>query len=98
MSTAHSDPAYQRNARIVRAQTRRAWQSGQPVWCIGCGREIPPNTAYQVGHRIDAARGGTNDLDNLGPQHRRENLSRGGRLGAAIQNQRSRTARGLPTW
>jgi len=101
MSQHHRDPVYQRNARIIRAATNNDLKAGRPVWCIGCGREIQPGQRFDVGHRIDASRGGTNDLDNLGPQHRGENRSAGGRLGAHKTNNArgtSRQTRGLPTW
>lgn len=98
MSAAHHTAEYRRNAPIVRARVKRAWAEGRAVWCVGCGREVAPGAAFQVGHIIDASRGGANTLDNLGPQHKRENLSRGGRLGAAVTNTRSRASRGLPTW
>ncbi|MGO8609797.1 hypothetical protein ACC848_43355, partial [Rhizobium johnstonii] len=65
------------------------------------GREIQPGQRFDVGHRIDGSRGGTHDLDNLGPEHRRENRSAGGRLGAHKTNTTrgvSRTTKGLPTW
>ena len=101
MSGAHRDPLYARNARIVRASVNAAHKRGESVACIGCGREVQPGQRFDVGHIIDASRGGSNALDNLGAQHRRENRSAGGRLGAhAVNTQRgtSRKARGLPTW
>lgn len=101
MSVLHSDPQYQRNARIIRAATNAAHARGEAVPCIGCGRDIQPGQRFDVGHRIDAARGGGHDLDNLGPQHRRENRRAGGRLGATRTNNTrgtSRQSRGLPTW
>ena len=96
MSTYHRDPLYQRNARIIRNATNKKLATGNTVPCISCGRPIAPGQRYDVGHRIDASRGGTNNLDNLGPQHRRENRQAGGRLGARHTN--PKTNRGLPTW
>lgn len=101
MTSAHRDPLYARNARIVRTQTNAALARGESVACIGCGRGIQPGQRFDVGHRIDASRGGSNELDNLGPQHRRENRSAGGRLGAAARHKTRGTSRkkeGLPTW
>mgnify|MGYP001591982256 CR=1 FL=1 len=101
MSAHHNDPTYRRNAAIIRSRTRADHQAGRPVWCIGCGRDITPTQPWDVGHRIDAARGGSHTLDNLGPQHRGENRRAGGRLGAQRTNNTngtSRTAKGLPTW
>lgn len=101
MTSAHQDPEYQKNARIVRAATNADLKAGRPVWCIGCGREIQPGQRFDIGHRIDASRGGTHALENLGPQHRRENRSAGGRLGAQKTNTKrgvSRKQKGLPTW
>ncbi len=98
MSGHHQDPEYTRNARTVRRHVNADHKAGRPVWCIGCGREIQPGQAFDVGHRIDAARGGSNALHNLGPQHRRENRRAGGRAGAAITNHTSRRAKGLPSW
>lgn len=98
MTAAHKDPTYVRNARIIRAATTQRLSNGIAVQCIGCGRPITPDQRFDVGHRIDSARGGTHDLDNLGPQHRRENRSAGGRIGALRKHTHSRRARGLPTW
>lgn len=101
MTSAHADPLYQRNARLVRRATNADLKAGRPVWCIGCGREVQPGQRYDVGHRIDASRGGSNNLSNLGPQHRGENRSAGGKLGARKTNNArgtSRTSKGLPTW
>ncbi len=101
MSSAHRDPLYARNARIVRAATSAAHQRGESVPCIRCGREVAPDQRFDVAHRIDASRGGSNDLSNLAVEHRRCNRSAGGRLGAAVQNDRrgvSRRTKGLPTW
>lgn len=101
MTAHHRHPIYQANARIVRKKTNADHKAGRPVWCIRCGREIQPGQRFDVGHRIDASRGGTHNLDNLGPEHRGENRSAGGRLGATKTNTTrgvSRKARGLPTW
>lgn len=101
MTSAHQDPEYQRNARTIRRHVNADLKAGRPVWCIGCGRDIQPGQRYDVGHIIDASRGGSNHLSNLGPQHRRENRRAGGRLGAQKTNNArgtSRTSKGLPSW
>lgn len=99
MSAGHASPEYQRNARVVRAKVRADHKAGRAVWCIGCGREVQPQQRFDVGHRIDAARGGSNALTNLGPQHRGENRRAGGKLGAHMTNEKrkptgSRTTKG----
>lgn len=101
MTLRHADPEYARNARTVRTRVKADHKAGRPVWCIGCGREVQPQQTFDVGHRIDAARGGSNAISNLGPQHRGENRRAGGKLGAQMTNNKrgvSRAARGLPTW
>lgn len=101
MTARHHDAEFMRNARTVRARTNADHKAGRPVWCIGCGREVMPTQRFDVGHRIDASRGGSNRIDNLGPQHRGENRSAGGKLGAQKTNNSrgtSRKSRGLPTW
>lgn len=98
MTAHHKHPTYIRNARIIRAQTNARHKAGDSVPCISCGRPITPDQRFDVGHRIDASRGGTHDVWNLGPQHRKENRAAGGRLGALKTNTNSRRARGLPSW
>lgn len=98
MTNLHRHPTYVTNARLIRKQVDALHRQGHSVPCIGCGRPIQPGQRYDVGHRIDASRGGSHDLTNLGPQHRRENRSAGGRIGATKTNTQSRQARGLPTW
>lgn len=92
MTATHQDPEYMRNARTVRRHVNAAHKAGRPVWCIGCGREVQPGQRFDVGHIIDASRGGTNAIDNLGPQHRRENRQAGGRIGAQRTHARSTTS------
>ncbi|MEX1079812.1 MAG: hypothetical protein WED09_11965 [Homoserinimonas sp.] len=97
MSAHHRDPLYLKNARLIRATTNARLKRGDQVNCGKCGRPIQQGQAYDVGHRIDASRGGGHELANLQPEHRRENRSSGGRAGAAATNQASRRARRLPT-
>jgi len=98
MSAHHQDPTYRRNANIVRRHVKAEHAAGRAVTCIRTGRPILPGQPFDIGHIIDASRGGTHDLGNLGPEHRRPNRSAGGRLGAATTNRTSRRARGLPSW
>jgi hypothetical protein len=83
MSAKHRDPQYLANARIVRAQVKRAHRFGDDVDCWRCGRSIQPGARFDVGH-LDANAPAT--LDNLLPEHVRCNRSAGGRAGAAITN------------
>jgi len=92
MSAKHSDPLYIANAKIIRAQTKRAHRFGQDVDCWRCGRIIPPGARFDVGH-LDPDAPPT--LDNLMPEHVRCNRSNGGRIGAAITNT-MRSARTAP--
>lgn len=98
MTAHHKHPEYVKNARLVRQQTNARLARGDLVRCIRCYRRIEQGQAYDVGHRIDASRGGSHALTNLGPEHRRENRSAGGRLGAAATNTGSRRARRLGKW
>lgn len=94
MSAKHRDPEYVANAKIIRAQVRRAWRLGDDVYCWRCRRLIDPADQFDVGHiRHD----GGHALENLAPEHRRKsatcqgNRAHGGQLGARITNAR-RTA------
>jgi len=101
MSSSHSDPEYLRNARTRRAQVNAALKAGRLVTCQRCGREIQPGQRYDIGHRIDASRGGDHSIENLGPEHRGENRRAGGKVGALMTNTKrgvSRESRRLPTW
>jgi len=83
MSAKHRDPAFLANARIVRAQVKRAWRFGADVDCWRCGRGIPNGARFDVGH-LDADAGPS--LANLAAEHVKCNRSQGGRVGAAITN------------
>lgn len=96
--TGKRSPEYHRNARTVRTLTNAKLNRGEPVRCIQCGGAIQPGQRFDVCHIIDASRGGTDSLNNLGPGHTRENRSDGGRLGAARRHTSSRRAKRLPVW
>ncbi|WP_077053508.1 hypothetical protein [Leifsonia sp. ALI-44-B] len=71
-----------------------------PLPCVNCGKPVLREHKWQVGHRIDAARGGEPTLANVGPVHRKSELwprncnqIAGGKLGAQITNSRRSTAR-----
>lgn len=85
MTDKHRDPLYLKNARIVRAQVRRAWKYGVEVCCWRCERDLEPGMPFDVGHRN--ADGG-HELSNLAPECRPCNRRDGGRRGAAITNAR----------
>lgn len=97
MTAHHRDPQYLKNARIIRRAVDARLARGDQVNCGKCGRPIQPGQRYDVGHRVDASRGGTHDLNNLGPEHRHENRSAGGRIGATHTNKATRRARRLPS-
>ncbi|HWU29258.1 MAG TPA: hypothetical protein VN041_09235, partial [Microbacterium sp.] len=83
MSSKHRDPEYLRNARIVRAQVRRAWRLGTEVRCWRCGRVIEPGMPFDVGHLDpDGGHGRSNLAPECVPCNRRD----GGRMGAAVTN------------
>ena len=58
--------------------------------CARCGLEIDPTIHYTlpgaltIGHKTPISRGGSNELANLGPEHRRCNLDAGNREPRAI--------------
>jgi hypothetical protein len=99
----HRDPLYLRNARIVRAQVRRAWAHGLDLRCNRCGRPIEPATRFDVGH-LDPD--GGHEPSNLAAEHVRCNRSEGGRRGAAIANGKAKrpavtrrsSSEGLAPW
>ncbi len=96
MTARHQSPEYRKNARIIRAQTKRL----DVAMCIRCHGPIfiSEGEPFDVGHIIDGIRGGSNALSNLGPQHRKENRRDGGRLGAETTNRGKRRERRLGTW
>jgi len=57
-------------------QLRAAWNlrlinaaaAGHPIACPRCAKPIHPNQAWDLGHTIDRAAGGT-DRDGLQPEH-----------------------------
>lgn len=93
MSAKHRTPEYNRNAPIIRARVKAAWRAGRFVGCWRCGGEIPPNTAFDVGHLPGAE---ASRLDDMAPEHRHRtgrcigNRVAGGREGAAKTNGRRR--------
>lgn len=97
MSKHHRTPEWHRNSKIVRQVTKATLSRGGQVRCVNCGKTIAPDQAWDVGHIVDADRGGSSALSNLGAAHRRCNRSAGGRLGAIKTNATSRRARRLPT-
>lgn len=98
MSKHHHTPEWHRARRIVVAVINSRLKRGEQVQCVNCGRPVVLGQRWDVGHIIDAAKGGTVDLSNLGAAHRGCNRRDGGRLGAIKTNAASRRARRLPTW
>jgi hypothetical protein len=98
MTAHHKTAQYFKASRQVRAVLGPRIAAGHFVPCVNCGRAVQPGQRWDVSHIVDAARGGSDDLSNLGAGHRHCNRSDGGRAGAAKTNQTSRRARRLPTW
>ncbi len=98
MSRHHRSPEWYRARRVVRAVITARLTRGEHVPCVNCGRPIVLGERFDVGHIIDADKGGTLDPSNLGGSHRSCNRSDGGRAGAIKTNAASRRARRLPRW
>jgi hypothetical protein len=64
-----------------------------PLPCVNCGNPVFPDQSWQVGHRIDAARGGEATIANTGPSHTSCNRKAGGKLAARITNSKRRAER-----
>lgn len=96
--TGKRSPLYYANARKVKAIYRPIIDAGGEPPCVNCWRGVQASQLWDVGHIIDGATGGSDDLSNLGPAHRRCNRRAGGVLGAARRHTSSRRARRLPSW
>ena len=59
---------------------RRAFAATLPAVCEKCGQVINPGDRWELDHRVPRSRGGTNDLSNLRPLHRRCNRQGTSRL------------------
>ena len=70
---------------------RRQWAARLPVPCRRCSLPVLSSQAWHVGHIVDRALGGTDDVGNQWPEHAACNLSAGGKVGAAITNARRPT-------
>lgn len=98
MSAKHATPQWRRTCRIVRAQVALAHRRGEDVHCWRCGHLIEEGQRYDVGHLNP---NGGEGLDNAAPEHRHENRSHGGRMGARLTNaRRAAKTTGLitPAW
>lgn len=85
---------------VTKLREQHAATLPRPCIC-GCGTVITPDTPrgeWQVGHIVDAARGGAPTFANTGPIVRRHNLQAGGRLGARVVNSRRRRAQDIRPW
>lgn len=73
-----------------------------PLPCMdGCGRVITrdtPRSAWQVGHRVDAARGGRPTVANTGAQMKTCNQKAGGKLGAQVTNAKRQASKDIRPW
>lgn len=76
-----------------------------PLPCLNCPHIVTRDQRWQVGHRLDAARGGKPTIANAGPSHawcaacgKRCNQVAGGKLGAAIVNARRAKAQDIRPW
>lgn len=70
---------------------RALWLPRLPLPCRRCGRPVTADQRWTVGHVVDRALGGAEtDPGNQWPEHARCNYSAGGKLGAAMTNQRRR--------
>jgi 5-methylcytosine-specific restriction endonuclease McrA len=98
MSKHHLTPEYQREARAVRKILGPQIAAGNDVRCVNCGHPVQAGQRWDVGHIIDASRGGAAHRTNMGAAHTRCNRSAGGRAGAAKTNTTSKAARRLPAW
>lgn len=98
MSHHHRTPEWHKARRIVRGVINARLERGEHVPCVNCGRPVYLGQRFDVGHIVDADKGGTVELSNLGAAHRGCNRSDGGRAGAIKTNAASRRARRLPKW
>jgi 5-methylcytosine-specific restriction endonuclease McrA len=76
-----------------------------PLPCLNCPHPVMPTDTWQVGHVIDASRGGRAVIGNAGPSHawcptckKRCNQVAGGRLGATVTNSRRQARKDIRPW
>lgn len=55
------------------------------VACAKCGLPVTPEHRWHVGHQLDRALGGADDLSNYWPEHGSCNEAAGGRLAQALR-------------
>lgn len=77
---------------------RKQLEARLPLPCVDCGRPVLPDESWQVGHIIPASKGGKTTISNCGPSHTICNRKAGGKLGAAVTNERRRATKGLRPW
>jgi hypothetical protein len=111
MTAHHRTPEWSRTTRAVRPRMQAAIDAGSAA-CIDCGRPIFPGQRWQVGHIVSVAQakaqGWTvqqmNAPTNLGPSHAKSrgqkacNQIAGGKIGAAISNQKRNEQKRQPNW
>jgi len=108
MSQHHQTPEWSKAVRVNRPRI----EATLPAPCVDCGRPIQRGDRWQVGHIVSAAeakaQGWTmaqiNAPSNLGPTHTKApgqracNQIAGGKIGAAISNEKARTSSRMPSW
>lgn len=65
---------------------RAYWAARLPLPCYRCGKPVLAGQRWQVEHIIDRTLGGSHGVENQWVSHARENMSAGGKRGAAITN------------
>lgn len=95
MTAHHRTAAWSKVQRVMRPRIAATL----PAPCINrCGRLVTPDQKWDIGHIVDAGKGGSDDASNLGPAHVKCNRSDGGKAGRAKQIAKSKTDRRLPAW
>lgn len=98
--------------RAIQRALRPILAAQLPQPCVDCGQFVHAEQKWQIGHIVPAAIGKRsgwtneqiNDPSNLGPTHTKARGQRacnqisGGRLGAAMTNQKKKDAKRLPNW
>lgn len=83
------------------AKARRALEpivrSGCAI-CARCGRPVRPDEAWDVGHVVDQALGGTHHPSNLQVEHARCNRRAGQQLGQEARRIAKRNGMRLRKW
>ena len=87
--------AYHRTTEAIRRARQARRLVVLPVQCWRCGRVIAEGMAFQMGHTVDVALGGTDS--QLLPEHTTCNQRAGARLGGKRKAIAERTRKARPT-